>query len=131
MNIFDHLEYTEFIFEKIESKKTRNGRVNYSRLAAAVKIHRTYLTKIMRGDADFSEDQAYLASKFFDFNEEEQHYFILLVRFKRSHIKVRKEELKAENSDQRKLTTLEKIIQGKYTHSKASKVKHLLVIICS
>ncbi len=93
MNIFNSLSYVEIISNILKTRKKVNSQFTFSRLAEAMGIQKTYVSRVMKGDAHFTSDQLYLACKFFEFNEEETDFLQLLLEIARCQINARRKIL--------------------------------------
>jgi len=96
MNIYRYLDYREIIEKVIEFRKKIDPKVNHSRLAEALRVQKTYVSRVVRKSAHFSSDQLYLTCKYLGFNEADTHYLFLLLEFERTALADRRKELSAQ-----------------------------------
>lgn len=106
MDVYVIEDYRQLIRGLIESKP-KQGYGQLTRLATHIGVNPTYLSQILSGLKNLSDDQGYLAAEFFGLNERETFYFLLLIQKERagSH-QVKKlidRELKSRQSEAKKL----------------------------
>ncbi len=80
--IYKYSDYLKFLSSKIGSSGSRTGLK--SKLAHAIGCQQTYLSKVLKGGADLSPEQAFAAAHFFELSTEETEFFILLVSYARA-----------------------------------------------
>jgi uncharacterized protein (TIGR02147 family) len=105
MNVFSFKDYKDFLRAKIEENSTSRG---YStRLAKAASCSRSFLSQVLARSSsiDLTRDHASGLCHFWDFNETEFEYFLVLVDLSRArstilkeHLKKKAEQLIAESS---------------------------------
>lgn len=81
MEVFSFSNYRQFV-QSILKKKGQKGKMN--RLAEAIPIHATQLSKILSGVKDFNLEQAYSVCEYFGLTSIETRYFLLLVEKERA-----------------------------------------------
>lgn len=81
-SLFELQNYQEFMIEQLGGKSSRTGLKTL--LAEKLSIKTSYLSRILGGDADLTQEQALSTSQFFSLNGIEQEYFILLVNHQRA-----------------------------------------------
>lgn len=98
MNIFAYEGYKDAIRAAVAEKKAVMGtRMSFERLASALGMQKTYLSRILgEGKAHLSQDQLYKAGKFLGLTAEERRFMALLLEWERAEQVDRKAELKAE-----------------------------------
>lgn len=90
MDVFDYRDYREIIRVRIESLPKR-GFGQLSQLAKAVGVSAAFVSQVLSGRKNLSEDQGYLAAEYFSLNEPETFYFVLLIQRERAgHHKLQK-----------------------------------------
>lgn len=99
MNVFRFNDYRDAIAEKIEESKKGPNKLSFSNLADAIRVQKTYVTKVFKKDAHFNSDQLYMACEYFKFNDEESDYLYLLLEHSRSALSKRKKELQKRISE--------------------------------
>lgn len=75
--IWNHISYRTYLIEKLGGEGTRTGL--RKKLAAAIPVHTTFVSQVLKGQADFSLEQAESINEFFQHTKDEGEYFILLV----------------------------------------------------
>lgn len=78
----------------IVSKKKLDKSINFQNLATSMRIHKAYLSQVIKGERDLSQDQLYLACKYLDLKDHEYDYLKLLLEYARCGLEQRKQELK-------------------------------------
>lgn len=96
MNIFELADYKAILRTLIEKKSQEGQRVNLTRLAAACRIQKTYLSKVLNHDGHLNSDQLHLACKYLGLKSQESKYIFLLHESERSDLIERKEALRRE-----------------------------------
>lgn len=81
MEIFNFSNYRDFVQNTLK-KKGQKGKMN--RLAEAIQIHPTQLSKILSGVKDFNLEQAHSVCEYFELTNIETRYFLLLVEKERA-----------------------------------------------
>lgn len=96
MELYTINNYKIALRERLNQQKALYGSsVNYSKLAEACRVQKTYLSKVLKHDGDLSEDQLYLACEFLNFDTEQRDYIFLLYQRDRTQILERKQNLEA------------------------------------
>ena len=98
MDVFLYRDYRTMIRDFIASQKLHGGSLNYSRLAQAIKIQKSYLSQILAGRCDLSTDQLYRLSKVMGLTQDQFDYLFLLLESERTQIPERKEILRSRVS---------------------------------
>lgn len=96
MSIYKHFNYRSALEEKIEIKRNLPGKWSLRRLAEEVGLQASYLTNVLKGRMDFSEDQLYSIAGALEFTPAERKFLLMLLSYERSSHKSRKQELKDE-----------------------------------
>lgn len=76
-NIYEFKSYHAYLIDILKNHKTKRGL--QTRLALALEIHASYLTRVMNEEAHLTLDQAFLLAQFQNLNASERDYLILLV----------------------------------------------------
>ena len=98
--VFEYIEYKEYLKAYIkEASKVHRGA--QSRLAEAIQCRPGYLSQVLGGDADFSLDQAGLASLYLGHSKDENRYFLNLVTFARAATSELKKQILRQLEEQR------------------------------
>lgn len=93
MSIFLHLDYRKAISDVIGQKRKDDSSWSLTNLAAALRVQKTYISRVLKENAHLNQDQVYLAGKFLKLDQEELEYLFLLLEFNRSVVSDRKKEL--------------------------------------
>ena len=75
-SVYEFLTYKAYLKYKTDNKLGHWGLKG--KLAQHIGCQGTYLSQVLKGTAELSLEQAFLASDFFGHTEEEKKYFILL-----------------------------------------------------
>lgn len=81
-SLFEFSNYQEFLVSQLGSKSSRSGQKTL--LAEKLNIKASYLSRVLNGDSDLTQEQALTTAQFFSLNGIEQEYFILLVNLQRA-----------------------------------------------
>lgn len=82
--------------EYLVQSVARHPTLNYSRLAEALRVQRSYLSQVLADKARLSADQLYLAAKSLGASRLEVRYLLLLSELERAQVKDRVTELERE-----------------------------------
>jgi uncharacterized protein (TIGR02147 family) len=82
MDVFEYRDYRAIIRALIESKP-KKGYGQLSQLAAHIGVNPTYVSQVLNGSKNFTEDQGFQAAAFFELGESETFYFLLLIQRER------------------------------------------------
>ena len=96
MSLFQEKSYRSAIERIVSSRKHLDSRMRFGLLAESMRIQKSYLSKVLRGDAHLSTDQLYLGCKYLGLTPEESKYLQLLLEFERSTLPDRKESLRKQ-----------------------------------
>ncbi len=96
MNIFDELDYREILRKSIEERKKIDSSITYQSMAAHMRIQKAYLSQVIKGVRDLSQDQLFMACQFLGFLPEENEYLKLLLDYARCGLKDREKLLLKE-----------------------------------
>ena len=99
MSVFRYNDYRDAIAAKIENSKKTSEKLNYTELADAMRVQKTYVTRVFKKDAHFSSDQLFLASDYLKLSEDESQYLMLLLEYGRSALSVRKKIMQKQIND--------------------------------
>jgi uncharacterized protein (TIGR02147 family) len=89
-------DYRAALRELVESRRLTNREMSFQSLAEVARIPKSYLSKVLSGGANLSNDQAYAIGKAIGLGREEVRYLVLLVERDRCGLKDRGQELDAE-----------------------------------
>lgn len=93
MKIFENDTVQSVIKHYLEEQLALGNRVTYQKLADLLRIQKSYLSKIMRGDALMSKDQGFLLAQYLKLNNKESDYLFLLLDRDKAAIKEYKNQL--------------------------------------
>jgi uncharacterized protein (TIGR02147 family) len=91
--IFKNTDYREIILDKVKHSKNWKAPLNLKVLARAARIQPPYLTKVLKKQADLSQDQAFLIAETLQLSENEKKYFFLLVDYGKCGLDERKKQI--------------------------------------
>jgi uncharacterized protein (TIGR02147 family) len=77
MQIWEFVSYRTYLIAKLGPEGSRSG--SRKELAAAIEVHTTHVSQVLKGKADLSQEQAEAINSFFGHTEEEGEYFLLLL----------------------------------------------------
>lgn len=119
MNIYNELDYREIIEKRVIERRKAGIKLTFQELSEACRIPKSYLSKVLGGGANLSQDQLYTICCELGFSAKERHYIALLLEYERSGVSTRSRELKDEIMaiQQKQLDTKEHI---KYQESAKS-----------
>jgi uncharacterized protein (TIGR02147 family) len=84
MSLYKHNDIRNYIKELL-SKRPRGGRGELQLIAKALGVHSTLISQIMSGMRSLTEDQAHELCHYFELNEVESEYFLLLVQIEKAN----------------------------------------------
>lgn len=105
MNIYEHLDYRTVLAAKVAGRRAAGEPASFAKLAAAVRVQRSYLTHVMRGRASLSVDQLYVLCDELGIDEDGRAYVILLLDIERCGVPKRKQELETQRDEIRRSKT--------------------------
>ena len=91
--IFKYLDYRDFIKSLVEKKPSP---YSYQSLAQAMRMQKSYLSRILGGAGQLSQDQGYHLSQHLKLNPTEKEYLELLIEWDRTGIQQRKRALRTK-----------------------------------
>lgn len=83
IRIFDFGDYRQFVRKKLQSLP-KKGRGQLQRLAAHINVHPTLVSQVLRGDKNFTSEQACSLADFFGLQNLEFEYLLGLVELERA-----------------------------------------------
>lgn len=92
-SIFLYKNYKKYLNDLVESLPKKGFGVRI-KLAEHIGCSVTYISQVLTADRDLSQEQAESINRFFNHNEEESYYFLLLVQYNRAGTIALKEFLK-------------------------------------
>ena len=95
MSIYKFLDYTEVLAAQIQMLKLFK-KVNYSSIAKAAVVQKSYVTKVFNRNSDFSSDQLFNVCVHLEITGDEKIYIFLLLELARSSLRERRKELRIE-----------------------------------
>ncbi|OUR96702.1 hypothetical protein A9Q84_10185 [Halobacteriovorax marinus] len=82
MNIFEHLSYKSYMKKLLGTSGERRGA--RSRLAKYLTCQTGYISQVLSGETHFSLEHSIKINSFLEHDEEENHFFMLLVHYGRA-----------------------------------------------
>jgi len=86
-------DYRSALRKALESRKKTDPKATYQNLAQAMRVQKSYLSKVLNQGAELSSDQLHLASKYLEFSEQQESYIELLLQHSRSVIPDRRTQI--------------------------------------
>jgi transcriptional regulator with XRE-family HTH domain len=96
MEFYSASDYRKILNFLVERQKAIGIDCNFAKVAEAIRVQRPYLSKVMNGSADLSEDQLHLVCEYFEISGDEKNYLELLLQYSKSGLKERKDFLKKQ-----------------------------------
>lgn len=93
MNVYYSNDYRDFLKRAIEETRVSQGELTLNQVAEVMRINRSYLSRVLSGNANLSSDQMFLTCKFFNLNERETAFVQLLLELARTGLASRKKEI--------------------------------------
>ena len=82
MKIWEFTNYREYLAQRLGLEGSRTGL--RKKLAAAIPVHTTFVSQVLKNRTDFSLEQAESINTFLEHSDDEGEYFILLILKDRS-----------------------------------------------
>ena len=82
MRIWEFVDYRSYLTSKLGAEGSRTGL--RKKLAAAIPVHTTFVSQVLKGRTEFSLEQAEAINLFLEHTDDEGEYFILLILKDRS-----------------------------------------------
>jgi uncharacterized protein (TIGR02147 family) len=79
--IFQFDDYRRYLITVLDSERERGKR---SRLAEALRCQPAFISRVLKGEADFSQEHALVVNAFMEHREEEADYFMVLLDYQRA-----------------------------------------------
>lgn len=93
-SIFVYSSYKDFIKDCLSDRMIRDRPVrSIAQLARFCGVQRTYVSRILNQKSNFSEDQIFMAAKYFELGEDETEFLQLLASIERTKLSDRREIL--------------------------------------
>ncbi len=96
MSLYQHNDYRKALREILGEKKRTDSSVSFASYAEVIGVQKTFVSKVLGGNAHLSEDQFYLTLEFLGLAEGESSYFRLLYDYARTGLHTRKKKIVAE-----------------------------------
>lgn len=84
MKIYEFSNYKSFLKEYIEVRKSIGSPLTYQEIASKLRIQKSYLSKVLNGDANLNRDQAFLLAEYINLKPDELIFLNLLIDYERS-----------------------------------------------
>ena len=116
-SVYAYTDYRKYLLDFYTDKKRLNSRYSYRVLAEKSGFKaRDYLMRVMKGERNLSESGIKLLSKYFDFSEKQELYFLLLVQFNQSEVGLEKEKYYQQLSEIRRYGKHQKIERDQFEY---------------
>ena len=102
INIFEYLNYRQWISDKIRETKEHRPGWTLSKVADKISVQAPYLSNVIKEKSHLNADQVYRLSEVLNLNSDEQTYILLLLEWDRSQLETRKQSLKKQIDSIRK-----------------------------
>ena len=126
MNIFNKIDYRKNLKLLVENRKKLDTTVTYQRMAEHMRIQKAYLSQVIKGARELSQDQLYMAMDYLDLKDSEREFLTLSLEYERSALMLRKRQLKTQIvkslSIKLKLMTIEMKLEAKLVKLKNIKL---------
>jgi uncharacterized protein (TIGR02147 family) len=76
--IYEYSDYRAYLIDALGGARKRTGQ--RSQLAQHLGCQTSFISRVLSGDAQLSLEQAFLANSFFDHNDQESDFFLLLLQ---------------------------------------------------
>jgi uncharacterized protein (TIGR02147 family) len=86
--VFEFNDYRRYLTTALDAEGERGRR---SRLAEALRCQPAFVSRVLKGDAHFSQEHGMVINAFMEHREEEAEYFMVLLDYERAGSKVLKE----------------------------------------
>jgi uncharacterized protein (TIGR02147 family) len=86
--IFQFDDYRRYLTTALDAEGERGKR---SRLAEALRCQPAFVSRVLKGEADFSQEHGIVINAFMEHREEEADYFMVLLDYQRAGTKILKE----------------------------------------
>jgi uncharacterized protein (TIGR02147 family) len=93
-NIFRHLDYREILKILVNDRKKSDPHFNFSVLAKALGVQKTFLSMVMNSKSHLSTDQLFSLTEFFGLAKQQHDYLILLLEYEKTGLAKRKKILR-------------------------------------
>jgi uncharacterized protein (TIGR02147 family) len=84
MTLYRTLDYIDALSYIVEARKKSSKKFTYIRLAESIGVHRPYLSRVLKKQADLSEDQWFDLLHYLELDEDEMRYLTLIHQYTRS-----------------------------------------------
>ena len=82
--VFEFNDYRRYLIDTLDAEQGRGKR---SRLAEALNCQPAFVSRVLKGEADFSQEHAVVINSFFSHRDEEANYFMALLDYSRAGTK--------------------------------------------
>lgn len=82
MRIWEFISYRDYLHERLGAEGSRTGQ--RKALAAAIPVHTTFVSQVLKGRAEFSLEQGEAINGFLGHTDEEGEYFLLMLMHERA-----------------------------------------------
>lgn len=99
--IYRYDDYRKFLREAVDERK-ESGSLNFSRLADAISVQRSYLSNVLNGRGNLNSDQLFLLGEQLYLSRDQSDFLLLLLEIERCQIPARKALLEKQKEAIRK-----------------------------
>lgn len=107
MGLYQQTDYRKALRDILDEKKRLDPSISFSSYADVIGVQKTFVSKVLGGNAHLSDDQLYLTLEFLKLTQDEANYFRLLYDHSRTGLHSRKKiisaEIKKRQEEQRQL----------------------------
>jgi len=93
-NIYRHLDYRDILKILVNDRKKTDPKFNFSVLATAIGVQKTYLSMVVNAHATLNNDQLFLLSEYFRLSSAEHDYLVLLLEYEKTGLAKRRKLLR-------------------------------------
>lgn len=95
-NPFEYLDYRDYFRDEITARKRMDSSINFQNMAAAIRVQKPFLSKVVHGHNHLTQDQLYLACLYMKLSAEETSFIELSRDLQTSSLKIRLDKLEQE-----------------------------------
>src|SRR5262245_46889647 len=109
MQLYSFQSYKLFLQSHLKARQALDAKFSFSWLADQAGVQRSYMSRVMKGQANLSSDQLYAAARALKLPPEERDYLLPLLEIDRCAVPERRQELEKtrDRLQQKKLSAAE------------------------
>lgn len=96
MGLYQQTDYRKALRDILDERKRADASLSFASYADAIGVQKTFVSKVLGGNAHLSDDQLYLTFNYLNLSKDESSYFRLLYDYARSGLHNRKKEILSE-----------------------------------